>query len=165
MSNTDGPEPPFVGDAKCLKNSDDGQRTTYLYLDPAGPLLDPELRFHEIQFEPRLFFFDREIWETASKLKMQVENPASSGYAEALRVCPRSSSTQTKLSEHEANRGEAEKSECVSIEVFEILGQPAAAIEPSESALDNPTSRQKRKSFGLVGAFDDFDLDVRQDFG
>jgi hypothetical protein len=25
MSNTDGPEPPFVGDAKCLKNSDDGQ--------------------------------------------------------------------------------------------------------------------------------------------
>jgi AraC family transcriptional regulator len=59
-------------------------RTTYLYLDPAGPLLDPELRFHEIQFEPRLFFFDRDIWETASKLKMQVENPASSGYAEAL---------------------------------------------------------------------------------
>jgi hypothetical protein len=24
MSNTDGPEPPFVGDAKCLKSSDDG---------------------------------------------------------------------------------------------------------------------------------------------
>ena len=81
------------------------------------------------------------------------------------RVRPRSSPTQTKLSEHEANRGEAEKSECVSVEVFEILGQPAAAIEPSESALDNPTSRQKRKPFGLVGAFDDFDLDVRQDFG
>jgi AraC family transcriptional regulator len=59
-------------------------RTTYLYLDPAGPLLDPELRFHEIQFKPRLFFFDRDIWETAFKLKMQVENPASSGYAEAL---------------------------------------------------------------------------------
>jgi hypothetical protein len=27
MSNTDGPEPPFVGDAKCLKNSDDGHTT------------------------------------------------------------------------------------------------------------------------------------------
>jgi len=75
------------------------------------------------------------------------------------------SGSQTKLSEHEANRGEAEKSECVSVEVFEILGQPAAAIEPSESALDNPTSRQKRKPFGLVGAFDDFDLEVRKDFG
>jgi AraC family transcriptional regulator len=59
-------------------------RTSYLYLDPAWPLLDPELRFHEIQFKPRLFFFDRDIWETAFKLKMQVENPASSGYAEAL---------------------------------------------------------------------------------
>ena len=42
------------------------------------------LRFHEIQFKPRLFFFDRDIWETAFKLKMQIENPASSGYAEAL---------------------------------------------------------------------------------
>jgi hypothetical protein len=42
---------------------------------------------------------------------------------------------------------------------------PAAAIEPRESALDNPTPRQKRKPFGLVGAFDDFDLEVRQDFG
>lgn len=33
MSNTDGPEPPFVGDAKCLKNSDDGQKVT----TPASP--------------------------------------------------------------------------------------------------------------------------------
>ncbi len=83
----------------------------------------------------------------------------------ALSVRPRGSSTQTKLSEHEANRGEAEKDKGVEAEVFEILGQPAAAIEPSESALDNPTSRQKRKPFGLVGAVDDFDLDVWQDFG
>jgi hypothetical protein len=40
--------------------------------------------FDEIEFKPRLFFLDRDIWETAHKLKMQVENPASSGYAEAL---------------------------------------------------------------------------------
>jgi AraC family transcriptional regulator len=59
-------------------------RCTYLYLDPNGPLLDPELRFSEIEFKPRLFFFDRDIWETAFKLRMQVENPTSSGYAEAL---------------------------------------------------------------------------------
>ena len=31
MSNTDGPEPPFVGDAKCLKNSDDGQAFDCLF--------------------------------------------------------------------------------------------------------------------------------------
>jgi AraC family transcriptional regulator len=59
-------------------------RCTYLYIDPAGPLTDPELRFSEIEFVPRLFFFDNNIWETALKLKTQVENPGSSGYAEAL---------------------------------------------------------------------------------
>ncbi len=59
-------------------------RCTYLYIDPAGPLIDPELRFSEIEFVPRLFFFERNIWETALKLKAQVENPASPGYAEAL---------------------------------------------------------------------------------
>jgi hypothetical protein len=53
-----------------------------------------------------------------------------------LGVGPKSSSTKTKLSEHETNRGEAEKSERVSGEIFEILGQPAAAIKPSESAFD-----------------------------
>src|ERR1700730_15506669 len=37
-------------------------RCTYLYIDPNGPLLDPELRFSEIEFKPRLFFFDRDIW-------------------------------------------------------------------------------------------------------
>ena len=55
-----------------------------------------------------------------------------------VRVCPKSSSSQTKLSEHEANRGEAEKSECVSGEIFKILGQAATAIEPSEGAFDDP---------------------------
>src|SRR5208282_6419503 len=75
------------------------------------------------------------------------------------------SESQTKLSEHETNRGEAEKSERVSGEIFEILGQPAAAIKPSESAFDNPTSRQKREPFCLIGAFDDFDVQMRQDFG
>jgi AraC family transcriptional regulator len=59
-------------------------RCTYLYIDPAAPLADPALRFSEIEFQPRLFFFDRDIWETALKLKAQIEAPTSSGYAEAL---------------------------------------------------------------------------------
>src|SRR5271156_3177648 len=35
-------------------------RCTYLYIDPAAPLADPALRFSEIEFQPRLFFFDRD---------------------------------------------------------------------------------------------------------
>src|SRR5712672_3366762 len=61
-------------------------RTTYFYIDPHGPLADPTLRFGEIEFKPRLFFYDRDLWETALKLKSLVENPGSMQrqYAEAL---------------------------------------------------------------------------------
>src|ERR1700676_1727918 len=52
-------------------------RTTYFYIDPRGPLADPALRFDEIEFKPRLFFYDRDLWETALKLKSQVENAGS----------------------------------------------------------------------------------------
>src|SRR5580704_1843216 len=63
-------------------------RTTYFYLDPRGPLADPALRFGEIEFRPRLFFYDRDLWETALKLKSLVENPGSMQrqYAEALGI-------------------------------------------------------------------------------
>jgi AraC family transcriptional regulator len=63
-------------------------RTTYIYLDPRGPLADPALRFGEIEFKPRLFFYDRELWEIALKLKSLVENPNSMHrqYAEALGI-------------------------------------------------------------------------------
>jgi AraC family transcriptional regulator len=63
-------------------------RTTYFYIDPRGPLADPALRFSEIEFKPRLFFYDRDLWETALKLKSLVENPGSMQrqYAEALGV-------------------------------------------------------------------------------
>jgi AraC family transcriptional regulator len=63
-------------------------RTTYFYIDPRGPLADPALRFGEIEFKPRLFFYDRDLWETALKLKSLVENPGSMPrqYAEALGI-------------------------------------------------------------------------------
>jgi AraC family transcriptional regulator len=63
-------------------------RTTYFYIDPRGPLADPALRFGEIEFKPRLFFFDRDLWETALKLKSQVESPGPMHrqYAEALSI-------------------------------------------------------------------------------
>jgi AraC family transcriptional regulator len=63
-------------------------RTTYFYIDPEGPLADPGLRFGEIVFKPRLFFYDRDLWETALKLKSLVENRGSmhQQYAEALGI-------------------------------------------------------------------------------
>jgi AraC family transcriptional regulator len=63
-------------------------RISYFYIDPCGPLADPALRFGEIEFKPRLFFYDSDLWETALKLKAQVENGGSMPrqYAEALGV-------------------------------------------------------------------------------
>jgi AraC family transcriptional regulator len=63
-------------------------RTTYIYIDPRGPLADPALRFGEVEFKPRLFFYDRDLWEMALKLKSLVENPTSiyGRYAEALGI-------------------------------------------------------------------------------
>jgi hypothetical protein len=60
-------------------------RTTYFYVDPRGPLADPTLRFGEIEFKPRLFFYDCGLWGTALNLKSLVENPGSMQrqYAEA----------------------------------------------------------------------------------
>jgi AraC family transcriptional regulator len=64
-------------------------RVTYFYIDPRAPLLDPELRFAETQFEPRLFFHDRDLWAIASKLKAQADRPEGPGgqqYAETLGI-------------------------------------------------------------------------------
>src|SRR5882757_5651120 len=63
-------------------------RVTHFYIDPREPLADPALRFGEIEFKPRLFFYDRDLRETALKFKSQVENPGSMPrlYAEALGV-------------------------------------------------------------------------------
>src|SRR3979490_372316 len=62
-------------------------RTTYIYIDPRGPLADPALRFGEIEFKPRLFFYDRDLWEISRKLKSQVNpDPMYRQYAEALGI-------------------------------------------------------------------------------
>jgi AraC family transcriptional regulator len=61
-------------------------QATYFYIDPDGPLVSPELGFRNIDFKPRLFFFDPNLWDTVSKLKAQVENPTDPHYAEALSV-------------------------------------------------------------------------------
>jgi AraC family transcriptional regulator len=61
-------------------------RATYLYIDPAGILADPELRVDPSALEPRLFFANQALWETVLKLRGLIELGGSSGslYAEAL---------------------------------------------------------------------------------
>jgi len=49
-------------------------------------------------------------------------------------------------------------------EVFPILGQPATTVEPGKGAFDDPAFGQDDKALGLVGAFDDLDVDPAQNF-
>jgi len=65
----------------------------------------------------------------------------------SLRVGPKSSSTQTKFLSMRRIEARWRKASAFRARFFEILGQPAAAIKPSESAFDNPTSRQKLEPF------------------
>ena len=56
-----------------------------LYIDPAMFLADPELRFDDIEFEPRLFFDEPALWATASKILHLVEEDDDDRlYAETL---------------------------------------------------------------------------------
>ena len=41
---------------------------------------------------------------------------------------------------------------------FEVLGEPAAAAEPSKGALDHPTAGKQFEPFGDVGSLDDLDV-------
>ena len=50
-------------------------------------------------------------------------------------------------------------------EVFEVLGQSPASVEPGEGAFDNPTLWENLEAFGVIRPFDDFDFEVRKRFG
>ena len=67
--------------------------------------------------------------------------------------------------QHEADGGETKEHESCYVEVLPVLGQPPAAVEPSDRSLDDPALGQRDEAFRLVGSFDDLDHDPRQDFG
>ncbi len=50
-----------------------------------------------------------------------------------------------------------EEGKCVVVAVFPILGEPTAAVEPSDGALDDPSLGFDDKAFDVIGAFDDLD--------
>jgi hypothetical protein len=55
---------------------------------------------------------------------------------EPLRVRFKTSSRITELSQHEANGREFQEREGVAIEIFPVLGEAAATVEPRNSAFD-----------------------------
>jgi len=63
-------------------------RGAHLYIDQRSSLLQTDLRFAEIQFRPRLLFFDGDLWDTATKLRAQVgsSDQRQTAYAEALSI-------------------------------------------------------------------------------
>lgn len=64
------------------------QRATFLFIDPAALLLDPEVGFERKAFAPRLFFENSILSETARKLQAVIEGGGEPDrlYAEALGV-------------------------------------------------------------------------------
>jgi AraC family transcriptional regulator len=61
-------------------------RVNYFYIDLQDRLFDPETGIDSSRISPRLFFFDRAVWDTALKLKAEVgsSDPSSRQYVEAL---------------------------------------------------------------------------------
>jgi AraC family transcriptional regulator len=61
-------------------------RVNYFYIDLQDRLFDPEIGIDSCKISPRLFFFDRAVWDTALKLKAEIgsSDPSSRQYVEAL---------------------------------------------------------------------------------
>ena len=58
---------------------------------------------------------------------------------DVLKVRLNTSSRVTKLSQHEGDGGKFQEREGVAVEIFPILDETAAAVEPGNCAFDNPT--------------------------
>ena len=82
-----------------------------------------------------------------------------------LRVRLKTSARITKLSQHEADGGEFQECKGAAIEIFPVLGEAAATIEPRNRAFDDPTLGQSYEPLGLRRSFHDFGFQAGQDFG
>ena len=69
----------------------------------------------------------------------------------------------TELSEHQADGGKANERECIVVEIFPVVCQPATATQPTDGALDYPTFGQNDEALGAIGTTDDFGDHVRHD--
>src|SRR5215471_14400582 len=82
-----------------------------------------------------------------------------------IRVCPKSLSRITELSQHKPDGGQSKESQCIAVEILKIFGKAPAAIEPSNCALDDPAFWEDHEPFGMIRAFDDFCFEAGEDLG
>ena len=82
-----------------------------------------------------------------------------------LRVCPKSLSRITELSQHEPDGGKSEEGQCIAVEILKIFGKAPAAIEPGNCALDYPAFWEDHEPFGMIRTFDDFCFEAGKDLG
>jgi AraC family transcriptional regulator len=60
-------------------------QTTYLYIDPNGPVFSSSPKLAAAEFRPRLYFSDADLWATATKLKARIGGQDSDDdYAQSL---------------------------------------------------------------------------------
>jgi hypothetical protein len=68
----------------------------------------------------------------------------------------------TELSDHQSHGGPAQECETVAVETFSVLGETAAAVEPSDAPLDDPALRQHHE-LADGAALDDLHVDLFAD--
>jgi AraC family transcriptional regulator len=132
-------------------------RVTYFYIDPRGPLIDPELRFHEMDLAPRLFFEDTALWATADKLTQEIARADKSDrfYAEALSVVLVAELARLYRIESESeqpNRGGLAtwQQRAVEEQIELNLAEPLSLVTLAESVRLSPRhfARAFKQSFG-----------------
>ena len=77
-----------------------------------------------------------------------------------VRVRLKTSSRMADLSQHEADGSELQEGEPAAVEIFPVLGETTATVEPRNGAFDNPSPRQNLEAFCGIGSFDDFGFEI-----
>ena len=80
-----------------------------------------------------------EVNDFPSRLMISGSGSSLVQWRGVFRVRFKTSSRVTELSEHEADGGKFQEREGVAVEVFPILGETAATVEPGDRAFDDPS--------------------------
>jgi AraC family transcriptional regulator len=132
-------------------------RVSYFYIDPDGPLLDPELRSGEAHLAPRLFFEDPALWSTVTKLTQEIERGAEADhlYVEALAlvmVAELARLNRVDLGSEPQSRGglAAWQRRLIDETIEERLAEPLSLIALADSVRLSPRhfARAFKQSFG-----------------